>query len=120
MRNIKLNTIFIGFILLLVTLFNYKVFSELHSHNVGNNYYIVHAHPVEKDHNNNSPVKTHHHSNTELLILFLISNIELLVIFFMINILFEKLMVYIYRINKNFIPTSFTCKLPALRGPPFC
>lgn len=116
----KLRPIIIGVILLLFVLFNYSVFSNLHLHYLGNNYYIVHAHPFDKSHNKNSPIKTHQHSNIELLILSLLSIIELIVILLGIFIFLEKSSIYLNRYNKSIIPITTNYTLPVLRGPPFC
>ena len=116
----KLKSIIAGIILLLFILFNYCNFLNLHLHVLGNGYFLVHAHPYEKNQNNNSPVQTHQHSNLEFLILNLFTIIEFIIILLGINILFEKLIIYFKRFEESIIPVTSFYAFPALRGPPFC
>ena len=118
MHKKKLKSISACILILLFSLSYFSIFSNLHIHNLGNNYYIVHAHPFDKSHNNNFPIETHQHSNKELLVINLTSIIEVITILFGIAIIFEKLIIFLSKISYNFIPTFFSYKLPVLRAPP--
>ena len=52
----------------------------LHSHKLDNGNFVTHAHPYDKS-NDSAPIKSHHHSKTELIFL---ENLQLLFIFILI------------------------------------
>jgi hypothetical protein len=53
----------------------------LHSHKLDNGNFVTHAHPYDKS-NDSAPIKSHHHSKTELIFL---ENLQLLFIFILIS-----------------------------------
>lgn len=53
----------------------------LHSHQLANGNIVTHAHPYNKS-NDSAPIKSHHHSKTELIFL---KNLQLLFIFTFIS-----------------------------------
>jgi len=91
----------IGSIGLLVT--NNVMF--LHSHQLANGNIVTHAHPYNKS-NDSAPIKSHHHSKTELIFL---ENLQLLFIFAIISfiaLVVAKKKSYVV-INQQFYPQSF-------------
>ncbi len=91
----------IGIIGLLIT--NNVLF--LHSHQLANGNIVIHAHPYNKS-NDSAPVKSHHHSKTELTFL---ANLQLLFIFTLLSFIVLDVTIkksYVV-INQQFYPQSF-------------
>ena len=77
----------------------------LHSHQLANGNIITHAHPYNKS-DDSAPIKSHHHSKTELIFL---ENLQLLFIFTLISFIVldvAKKKSYVV-INQQFYPQSF-------------
>jgi len=116
-KSTSLKLIISGILLLFFILFNYSIFCNLHLHTLDNGSLIVHAHPFDKN-NNTYPIKSHSHSNLELLLF----NLSLLIEFFIALIL-----IFFFLGNsspyRNLFRSFnlFLCKfyrLPVRRGPP--
>ena len=103
-RNItkKIAIIFmIGIIGLLIT--NNVIF--LHIHKLTNGYIVTHAHPFNRS-DDSAPIKSHHHSKTELIFL---ENLQLLFIFTLISLIvidIAKKKSYVV-INRVFYPQGY-------------
>ena len=54
-----------GFLLLVVVLFSFNKVYYVHSHIQANGVIVIHAHPFNKS-TDNGPIKSHHHSNSDL------------------------------------------------------
>ncbi len=67
-----------------------------HYHKLINGVIIYHAHPYDKQHDKNSPEKSHHHTNLEFFILGLIANSVFL---FSIGLIFSPCRIHFKNIN---------------------
>ncbi len=92
--------------------------SNGHYHKLKNGITIYHAHPYDKQHDNNSPEKSHHHTNLEFFFLGLITNSVFL---FSIGLVFSPSRTHfenIYIFSNWIIPEKDYYPLFNKRAPP--
>jgi len=112
------NTIFSFFAFFLIALFSIHVINTsfyTHTHILANGKMITHAHPYDKTHDS-EPIKSHHHTQTEILFLKQIENFFPLVLVFLIIVKITQKIKYPVFIKTQYIPVYICFKKG--RSPP--
>jgi len=118
MRNKTIKKI-IATISCLIFVFSFFILiSNLHIHIANNGFLISHSHPYDKSYPDNSPAKSHQHSNLDFLIYFSVATNDGLVLFIFIILIFSALIKYIFISTDTINHNNPTFLLPILRAPP--
>jgi len=91
--------------------------SNLHFH-FNNNFLFFHSHPYDKSHNDSSPIKSHEHSSSELLLYFSAIHIDTIVFFALAILTLTLLIKYLSIVSSQIIYTNPTYLFAVLRAPP--
>ena len=103
-------------------LFTFSLFilvANLHFHVANNSFLVSHSHPYNKSHHDNSPVKSHHHSNLEFLIYNSIATNDGLFLLLFTILIFLILIKYLFFYADIINHINSAYQLPILRAPPF-
>jgi hypothetical protein len=118
MRNKKLKKIIATVCCLFFVFSLFILFSNLHFHVINNGFLIFHSHPYDKSHHNNSPVKSHYHSDLEFFIYHSVATNDGLVLSIFIFLIFSVLIKYLFISTDTIIQNNRIFLLPILRAPP--
>ena len=107
-----------SFLLAFIVLINFCAFTCLHLHFSESGFFVIHAHPYDKNNTSHSPIKTHQHSNVDLLIFHQVTIIEFLFILLGIILIFQSLTFYLRGMQESSGLFQLFNLLPLRRGPP--
>lgn len=114
----KYNKLFISLALLLILWINYNTFYNAHYHVIDDGRIISHAHPFQRN-TNNQNIPDHRHTRNELFVLYQIYRILFLILVFLFLLTFMIHFCKCFFIYTSAALNSIIINIISIRAPPF-
>ena len=115
-KNKKLITLLVLFLMIWV---NYNTIFNTHIHILDDNRIVFHSHPFNKSTDADNRTTTHQHTNSQLLVIDLLTRaLSLLLLLLVLYYFFKSLLIKTVQYSRQIVQTSVIASSISRRGPP--